>query len=90
VASAESVSAAEGDNLLVIETHTAEDISQVLVSLGSIWQASIGCAARNVLICSSRSVWDDWTLHFLYSYDAGEDPEVGVGDPWELLCLVSA
>jgi hypothetical protein len=84
------MSSAEGDNLLVVEAHTAEDIAQMLVALGGIWQTSIGCAARDILICSSRSVWDDGALHFLDGDDAGEDPEVGVGDPWKLLCLMSA
>lgn len=70
VASAKSVSTTESYDFLVVETHTPEDITQMLVSLGCVWQTSIGCAAGNILIGSSRSVWDNWALHFLNSDDA--------------------
>jgi len=86
VAPPKGVSTAQCDNLLVVETHTVEDVSQVLVSLFSIWQTSVGCTSSDILVHSSWPVWDDWALHLLDCADSTKDPEVGVGDPWELLC----
>ena len=86
VAPSESVGTAQSDNLLVIEAHAAEDIAQVLVALGSIWQTSIGCARSHLLVESASPEWDGRTLHFLDGDDSAENPEVGVGDPRELLC----
>lgn len=86
VASPKGVSTAQCDNLLVVETHTVEDVSQVLVSLFSIGQTSVGCTSSHVLVHSPWSVWDGGTLHLLDSTDSTKDPEVGVSDPWELFC----
>jgi hypothetical protein len=86
VAPPKGVSTAQCDNLLVVETHTIEDVSQVLVSLFSIWQTSVRCTSSNILVHSSWSVWDDGALHLLDCADSTKDPEVGVGDPWELFC----
>lgn len=85
MAASESMSTAESNDLLIIEAHSAEDISQVLVTLGRIGKTSIGCASSDVLIQATWTVWDGRALHFLNSADTGEDPEIGVGDPWELL-----
>jgi hypothetical protein len=77
---------AQSDDLLVIESHASEDITQVLVPLRGIRETSIRCAGSDILILSSGSVWDDWSLHFLNRCDTSENPEVGVGDPGVLRC----
>jgi len=86
VATTKSMSTAQGNNFLVIEAHTIEDIPQVLVSLCGIWETSVWRASSNVLVHAAWSVWDGWALHLLDSTDTGEDPEIGVGQPWELGC----
>ena len=82
VATSQGMSSGKSNDLLVVETHSVEDISQVLVTLGSIWKPSIRCASSHVLIQSSWSVWDGWALHLLDGANTSEDPEVRVGDPW--------
>lgn len=90
VASSEGVSTAQGNDLLVVEAHTVEDVAQVLVSLGCIWETSIRCASRHILVSSTRSVWDDGAVHLLDGADTTENPKVGVGDPRELFCKLLA
>ena len=75
---------AQSDDLLIVEAHTAKNITQVLVSLGGIWETSIRCACCDILIFSAWPVWNNWTLHLLDSDDSAENPEIGVADPWEL------
>lgn len=84
--STQSMSTTQSHDLLIIESHSIENISQMLVSLRRIRESSIGCAGCDVFVESAGSVWDGWTLHFLDCADASEDPKVGIGDPWELLC----
>jgi len=86
MASSKSMGTTERNNLLVIEAHSAKDVAQVLVTLGSVWETSVRCASCDVLIKATWAVWDGWALHLLDSANAGENPEVGVGDPWELFC----
>jgi hypothetical protein len=86
VATTQGVSTAQCNDLLVIEAHSVENISQVLVSLASIWEASIRCAGSNILVQSAGSVWDGRALHFLDSNNTSKDPKVRMGDPWELFC----
>jgi len=85
VATSKSVGTAESNNLLVIESHAAEDSSQMRLLLGGIWQTSIRSASRNILVLSTGSVWDNWALHFLDGTDTSKNPKVGIGNPWELL-----
>jgi hypothetical protein len=80
------MSTAQSNDFLIIETHAAEDGAQVLVALRAIWETPIRCACGHFLVNSASTVWDDGTLHFLDGNDTAEDPEVRVGDPWELLC----
>lgn len=82
VATTQSVSSRKSNNLLVIETHSVEDVSQVLVSLGSIRETSIRCASSDILILSSWSVWNLGTHHLLNGTNTSENPEIGVADPW--------
>lgn len=70
VAAAQGVSTAQGDDLLVVEAHSAEDIAQMLVALRSVWETSIRCAECNIPILSAWSVWHDWALHFLDCADS--------------------
>ena len=86
MAASESMGTAQCNDLLVIETHASEDGTQVVVAPATIWETSVRCAGRHILIESARSVGDGWPLHFLDTDDTAEDPEIGVGDPWELLC----
>jgi hypothetical protein len=82
----QGVSTAQSNDLLVIEAHSVENVSQVLVSLATIWETSIRCAGSNVLVQSARSVWDGRTLHFLDCNNTSKDPKIRMGDPWELFC----
>jgi hypothetical protein len=84
VAATQGVSTAQSNDLLVIEAHSVKNVSQVLVSLATIWEASIWCAGSNVLVQSAGSVWDGRALHFLNRDHTSKDPKIRVGDPWEL------
>lgn len=86
MATTESMGTGQSNNFLVIEAHAVEDVPQVLVSLFCIWKPSIRCASSDVFIQSTRSVWDGRALHLLDTTYTSEDPEVGVGHPWELGC----
>jgi hypothetical protein len=50
MAASKSMRNAQSNDFLVFEAHSAEDVSQVLVTLASIWKSSIGCAGCNVFI----------------------------------------
>lgn len=86
VASAKSVSAGEGDDLLVIEAHAVEDVTEVAAALGSIGKPAVRSAGSDVSIGTARSPWDDRALHLLNGGDTTESPQVGVSNPRELLC----
>lgn len=88
MAAAEGVSTAESDDFLVVEAHASEDLPQVILLLAGIWQTSIRCACNGFGVSASRSVWDGWALHLLNTSDTSEDPEIRIGDPWELLCTI--
>lgn len=85
VASAQGVRAREGDNLLVVETHAVEDVAQMAVLLAGIRQPAVARHEGSVAVGAARSPCDGGTLHLLDGGDAGEGPEVRVGDPGELL-----
>lgn len=84
VAASEGMGTTQSNNLLVVEAHASEDVSQVPVALGGIGETSIRGASREVLVLAARSVRDSWALHLLDSDDTGEDPKVRGGDPGEL------
>lgn len=87
VAASQGMGAGQSNDLLVVEAHAAEDVAEVLGALGGIWETSVWSAGGDVLVGAAWTVWDCWAGHLLDGADAGEDPEIGVGDPWELLCL---
>ncbi len=88
MASAESVSTGQSDDILIIETHAAKDVTEVLAALGGVWETSVWGAGSDVLVSTAWAVWDGWAGHLLDGADAGENPEVGVGDPWGFLCKI--
>lgn len=77
--------AAQSDNLAVIETHTAKDGAEMGLLLRAVRETTIGRAHADVSVRSAWAPGHDGTLHFLDGADAGECPEVGVGDPGEFL-----
>lgn len=86
VAAAESVSTGKSNNLLVVKTHATEDAAEVVRALSGIWKTSVWGAGGDVLVLATWAVWDSWALHLLDGADTRENPEIGVRDPWELLC----
>lgn len=86
VASANGVATAEGDNLLVVEAHAVEDVTQVLGALAGVGQTTIGSAGSSVVIATAGSERDDGSQHLLDGADTGKDPEIGVADPGVLGC----
>ena len=57
----------------------------MILRLASIRQTSIGCAPTGIPVRATRPPWHNGALHFLDCGHSGEGPEVGVGDPGELL-----
>jgi hypothetical protein len=88
VAASESMSSAKSDDLLVTEAHATKDGTEMVLLLGSVRKTSVWGAGGNILIGSSRAVWDDRALHFLDGADTTENPEIGIGNPRELLCKI--
>lgn len=86
VTPSQSVCTAQGHNLSVVEAHAAEYRAQVALLLGSVRQATVGCAHCHVFVVAAWPPRDDGTLHFLDGADTSKRPEIGVGDPRELLC----
>lgn len=84
VRAAQSVSTTQNDNLLVVEAHAVEHVADVAVALGAVGETTIRCAAGDVLVLAAGSPGDGGAAEFLDCGDAGEGPEVGVGDPGEL------
>ena len=86
MAAAESVSTAEGNDLLIVEAHSVEDVTDVLGALGSIGKTAVGSAGREVTVSTAGPVRNLRSQHLLDGADTTEDPEIRVGDPGELLC----
>lgn len=86
VAAAKSVGTGESDNLLVVEAHAVEDGAQVLLLLGAVGKTTVGSAVRDVTVVAARSPGNLGALHLLDGGDTCQGPEIGVGDPGELLC----
>lgn len=86
VATAEGVGTGQSNHLSVVEAHAAEDGADVLAVLGGVGEAAVRCAEGDVAVGAAGAVGDLGALHLLDGTDAAEDPEVGVGDPGELLC----
>ena len=83
VAAAEGVGAAKGNDFAVVEAHAAEDGAKVLLFFGAVGEATVRGAHADVPVLATRAPGDGGALHFLDGADAGEGPEVGVGDPGE-------
>ena len=81
VAAAEGVGTAEGDDFAVVEAHTAEDSAQVGLLFGAVGEAAVGGAEAEVAVLAAGAPGDGGALHLLDGADAGEGPEVRVGDP---------
>ena len=82
MAATQSVGPGQGDDFAVVEAHAAEDGAEMSLIFGAVWEATVGCTHGDVAVCAAWAPWDGWPLHFLDCADAGEGPEVGVGDPW--------
>ena len=85
MAAPERVRARQRHNLAVIETHAPEYSAQMRLVLRPVREAPVGRAKRHRLVQPARAPGDLRALHFLDGCHAGEGPEVGVGDPGELL-----
>ena len=81
VAATEGVGAREGDDFPVVESHAVEDGAQVRLVFGAVGEATVGRAHGYVVVGAAGAPRDGGALHFLDGADAGEGPEVGVGDP---------
>ena len=69
MASAHGVCSTKGNNLLVIEAHSVEDLSQMVLSLGGIWESSIRRDVVFETIDSACSPWDGGSARLLNSDD---------------------
>jgi hypothetical protein len=80
------VSTGKSDNLLIIETHSVEDESKVVLSLSGIRKSTIG---QSIVVLetvnSSRSPRDLGSTTLLDGANTTKGPEITVGDPRELL-----
>lgn len=84
VGTSEGVSANERNNLAVIEAHTVEDVTDVLLLLAAVGEPAVRSAGAEVLVGPARPPGDGRATQLLDGAGAGQGPEVGVGDPWEL------
>lgn len=87
VASAQSVGAGKGNNLLVVEAHAVENVPQVVLSLGGVRKAAIRCTGSYISVRATWSVWDLGSQHLLNGANATKNPKVRVADPGEFFCL---
>lgn len=83
MAASESVGAGQCDHGAVVKAHAAEDGADMAAVLAGVWQTAVGCAEGHVAVGAASPVWDLGALHLLDGANATEDPEIGVGDPWE-------
>jgi len=71
----------KSDNLLIGETHSVENRSQVRASLSSVGKSAIrGRVISSSSIGASSSPWDIGSTHDLNSTAGSKTPEVGVGE----------
>lgn len=79
------MSAAQSHNLPVVETHPPENGAEMRLVFRAVGKAAVGRAQAGVTIRPAGPPGDGGALHLLDRADAGEGPEVRVGDPGELL-----
>jgi hypothetical protein len=63
-----------------------EDSAEVVLLLGGVGKAAVGRAAGHVTVLATGAVRDLGAKHLLDGGDTGENPQIRVGDPRELLC----
>lgn len=85
MAAAKSVGAGKGDDLLVIEAHAVEDVTEVVVGLRGVGKTAVGGLLGLDTVDASGPPGDDGAASLLDSGDTAEGPEVTVRDPGELL-----
>lgn len=86
VAAAQAVGTDQRHHLLIAEAHAAKDGTDVVGPLARVRQAAIRRAVARVgCIGATRAPRDGGPAHLLDCHTAGKGPEVGVGDPRELL-----
>jgi hypothetical protein len=88
VAAAKGVGTRESNDLLIIEAHTAEDLSEVGSTLSGVGKTAIRSTGDRITVRATRPVRNNRALHFLNGTDASENPEIRVADPGELGCVV--
>jgi len=88
VAAAKGVGTGEGNDLLIIKAHTAEDLSEVGSALSSVGKTAIRSTGGRLTVRATRPVRNSRALHFLNGADTSENPEIRVADPGELGCVV--
>lgn len=80
----EGVGADQSHNLLVVESHAVEDVTDVLVVLGGVGQTAVRGAGSDVLVLAAGSPGDGRATQLLDGAGTSQSPEIGVGDPREL------
>lgn len=71
MAPTEGVGPTESNHFLVVEAHSTENRTDVVLVFGSIWKAPIRRAEREVTVSTTRSPRNDRSLHFLNRCNAG-------------------
>jgi hypothetical protein len=67
---AKGVSTAKSNNFLVVETHSVEDESEVILGLSGIGKSTVGQSIVVLeTICPARSPGDGWSTTFLDGTD---------------------
>lgn len=74
VASTHGMGAAEGDNLTVVETHAAEDGTQMRLFFGAVGQTSVWGAHGYISVGSAGAPGYHGSLHLLDRTDACKCP----------------
>lgn len=78
------VSSNQSNDLLVVESHAVEDVTDVRLLLGGVGKTSVRGASSNVLVLAARSPRDGRATKLLDGAGTSQGPQVGVGDPGEL------
>ena len=84
VAPPEGVGAREGHNLPIVKPHAPEDGAQMALLLRPVRETAVGRAEGGRPVLPPGPPWDLRALHLLDGRHAGQGPQVGVRDPWEL------
>lgn len=85
VAASKSVSTGKSNNLLVVEAHTVEDVTEVVLALRGVGETAIGGLVDLETVNTSWAPGDDGAASLLDGTDTTKSPQVTVRDPGELL-----